>query len=103
MEELSKIPQYAPPAVPSAIADTLVHLHGAPAIWVSGHLLAYLMRLQSGEVSKSVKDLIRSIRGPSGSSPIVGIHIRRTDKAKTALSLVLYILLFANISLSVSI
>ncbi|CDS40672.1 alpha 16 fucosyltransferase [Echinococcus multilocularis] len=83
VEQLHEIPKYAHPAVPTSIADTLAHLHGAPSIWVSGHLLAYLMRLRTGEISASVERLIRSIRGTPDSTPIVGVHIRRTDKIKT--------------------
>ncbi|VDK38483.1 unnamed protein product [Taenia asiatica] len=83
VEQLHEIPKYAHPAVPTSIADTLAHLHGAPPVWVSGHLLAYLMRLRTGEISESVERLIQSIRGTSGSTPIVGVHIRRTDKIKT--------------------
>eukprot|EP00108_Taenia_solium_P000372 TsM_000850100 transcript=TsM_000850100 gene=TsM_000850100 len=83
VEQLHEIPKYAHPAVPTSIADTLAHLHGAPPVWFSGHLLAYLMRLRTGEISESVERLIQSIRGTPGPTPIVGVHIRRTDKIKT--------------------
>lgn len=82
VEQLHEVPKYAHPAVPTSIADALSHLHGAPPVWVSGHLLAYLMRLRSGAISESVERLIRSIRGTSDSTPIVGVHIRRTDKVQ---------------------
>ncbi|VDM33115.1 unnamed protein product [Hydatigera taeniaeformis] len=83
VEHMHEIPRYAHPAVPKSIADALAHLHGAPPVWVSGHLLAYLMRLRTGEISESVERLIQSIRGTPDYAPIVGVHIRRTDKIKT--------------------
>uniref|UniRef100_A0A5K3EQW1 GT23 domain-containing protein n=1 Tax=Mesocestoides corti TaxID=53468 RepID=A0A5K3EQW1_MESCO len=83
VEQFHEIPQYAPPAVPTSIADALAHLHGAPAIWFSGHLLAYIMRLKEGQVSESVEKVVSMVRGTPDTSPVVGVHIRRTDKIKS--------------------
>lgn len=82
VEQLAKVPQYAHPAVPTSIADSLNHLHGAPSIWVSGHLIAYILRLQSGEIADSMNNILKSIRDPSDPSPFVGVHVRRTDKVR---------------------
>ncbi|VDD74299.1 unnamed protein product [Mesocestoides corti] len=78
VEQFHEIPQYAPPAVPTSIADALAHLHGAPAIWFSGHLLAYIMRLKE----ESVEKVVSMVRGTPDTSPVVGVHIRRTDKVR---------------------
>lgn len=82
VERFSRQPTFFHPAVPASIADRLEHLHGAPAIWFTGHLLAYVMRLQEGEVVDTVNMALQAIRKPSTgtASPVVGLHIRRTDK-----------------------
>ncbi|KAM3178577.1 hypothetical protein ACTXT7_002280 [Hymenolepis weldensis] len=80
VEHLAKVPEYAHPAVPTSIAEPLNHLHGAPSIWVSGHLSAYLMRLQNGEIATSMDKLLKSIRNFTDPAPVVGVHVRRTDK-----------------------
>ncbi|KAM7539776.1 hypothetical protein Aperf_G00000028967 [Anoplocephala perfoliata] len=81
VEQLAKVPQYAHPAVPASIADSLNHLHGAPSIWVSGHLIGYILRLQPGEIADSMNKILKTIRDPSDPLPIVGVHVRRTDKS----------------------
>nr|CDS34799.1 alpha (1,6) fucosyltransferase [Hymenolepis microstoma] len=83
VEELKPVPEYAHPAVPASIAEPLNHLHGAPSVWVSGHLSAYLMRLQNGEIATSMDKLLKSIRDPTDPAPVVGVHVRRTDKINT--------------------
>ncbi len=83
VEQFHRLPKEAHPAVPSSIADRLAHLHGAPHAWFTGHLLAYFMRLQGKAVLDSVENAVQTLRGPKNNSPVVGLHIRRTDKVSS--------------------
>ncbi|CAH8489498.1 unnamed protein product [Schistosoma turkestanicum] len=65
---------WMPPAVPSHLSKVLSHLHGAPFVWFIGQLAKFLMRpaFDLSEASKILTDQTEN--------PIVGVHIRRTDK-----------------------
>lgn len=72
-------PKYQPPGVPADIASRLEKLHGHPLVWWVGQVLKYLMRPQ-----ESVQKLLNSTQEKMGfKKPIVGIHVRRTDKVGT--------------------
>ncbi|VDK43109.1 unnamed protein product, partial [Dibothriocephalus latus] len=76
-----------PQAVPRDLAKALAPLHGAPFPWYAGQLLRYLFRLKEGEFKKSVEANLKSLRTEAPVAgyrqPIVGIHVRRTDKVGT--------------------
>ena len=73
-------------AIPVDIANILVKYHGRPLIWWAGQFMKYIVRLQpwlAHHVENKKKIL---------SHPIVGIHVRTTDRtAKLHFSLELYI------------
>ncbi|XP_040079498.1 alpha-(1,6)-fucosyltransferase-like [Ixodes scapularis] len=62
--------------LPSAIAEPLVANHGSPYAWWYGQLMRYILRLQATTLKK-ISDFKMS-RGYK--HPIVGVHIRRSDK-----------------------
>nr|XP_054927534.1 alpha-(1,6)-fucosyltransferase-like isoform X1 [Dermacentor andersoni] len=66
--------------LPRDVADALVRLHGDPYAWWFGQLMAYIMR-----PSKRLLELItQAKRKLQFQSPIVGLHVRRTDKESEA-------------------
>lgn len=70
---------YLPPAVPADLAPRLARLHGHPLSWWVGQFLKYLLRPQA-----TISDLLKNTEEKLGfKGPIVGVHIRRTDKVGT--------------------
>lgn len=57
-------------------------LHGAPSAWFIGQIVSYIMRLSSGMQSF----IDRSKAKFNFRTPILGIHVRRTDKVGTEAS-----------------
>ncbi|CAF1024054.1 unnamed protein product [Rotaria sp. Silwood1] len=68
--------EFLPMAIPEDISKRLIRLHGNPFAWFTGQLLKYLFKPQSWllEFIKKKYDAMKF------QTPIVGIHIRRTDK-----------------------
>ena len=77
LDSLSPRPPYLPLAVPADLANRLGRLHGDPFVWWAGQLLHYLLRPQRA-TQLMLDDIVSRLDGFK--SPIVGIHIRRTDK-----------------------
>ncbi|CAH8505084.1 unnamed protein product [Heterobilharzia americana] len=78
INEISSLFTWSPPAVPWHISEKLSLLHGTPFIWFTGQLAAYLMRPKF-DLNEEMKMFSKN----RSESPIVGIHIRRTDKINT--------------------
>lgn len=72
-------PKFQPPSVPADIAERLKKLHGHPLVWWVGQVLKYLMRPQDN--MQKVLDNAKEKLGFK--KPIVGVHVRRTDKVGT--------------------
>ncbi|XP_012276842.1 alpha-(1,6)-fucosyltransferase [Orussus abietinus] len=72
-------PKFQPPSVPADLVPRLEKLHAQPLVWWVGQVLKYLMRPQ--ENLKKVLDYSKEKLGFE--KPIVGIHVRRTDKVGT--------------------
>ncbi|XP_041472107.1 alpha-(1,6)-fucosyltransferase-like [Lytechinus variegatus] len=69
-------PDFLPLAIPADIADELRRFHSNPSIWWIGEIMTYIMRPKN-----HTKDLIdKAMAGLGFTHPIVGIHVRRTDK-----------------------
>lgn len=69
-------PKFMPNAIPKDLGDRIMKLHGYPsAYWVS-QMIKYIYKLQP-DVQKSLEDKFASM---GFKRPIVGIHVRRTDK-----------------------
>ncbi|KAL7744240.1 hypothetical protein ACLKA6_009202 [Drosophila palustris] len=79
IDSLMPRPPYLPLAVPEDLAPRLKRLHGDPIVWWVGQFLKYLLRPQT-----STRDFLNSgMRNLGWERPIVGVHVRRTDKVGT--------------------
>lgn len=64
-------------AIPSDLADRLIRVHGDPMAWWVAQFVRYILRFKSNtkvELDPGLDKLIKA------KEPILGIHIRRTDK-----------------------
>ena len=73
-------PKYMPLAVPEDISEQLSRLHGNPIAWWMGQMVKFMIRPneETTELYKSATERLRY------EHPIVGIHVRRTDKNSEA-------------------
>ncbi|KAK3855023.1 hypothetical protein Pcinc_038548 [Petrolisthes cinctipes] len=79
IDTLSQRPPYLPLAIPRDISERLMRLHGDPAAWWVGQFLKYLLKLQP-----KTQEMLDNMSESLGfQRPIVGIHVRRTDKVGT--------------------
>ncbi|XP_037048449.1 alpha-(1,6)-fucosyltransferase-like [Bradysia coprophila] len=72
------IPQtpFLPQVIPEDLAPRLTRLHGDPFVWWVGQFLKYLLRMQP-----QTHNMVDGHRQKLGfTKPIVGVHVRRTDK-----------------------
>jgi len=72
-------PPYLPPAIPADLVDRVSRLHGDPITWWLGQLLKYMLRPQ--DHLKAMLD--QTVESLGFVHPVVGIHVRRTDKVGT--------------------
>ncbi|CAL8076608.1 unnamed protein product [Calicophoron daubneyi] len=70
----------APLAVPEDLAPKLSKYHGEPSAWFVGQLAKYLTRPRPVLKQDLEKLLAAYDFSESDQSPVVGIHVRRTDK-----------------------
>ncbi|KAJ6636091.1 Alpha-(1,6)-fucosyltransferase [Pseudolycoriella hygida] len=83
IDSLNPRPPYLPLAIPEDLAPRLKRLHGDPVTWWVGQFLKYLLRMQP-----DTQNMLDSGRQKLGfQRPIVGVHVRRTDKVGTEASL----------------
>ncbi|XP_025104219.1 alpha-(1,6)-fucosyltransferase-like isoform X1 [Pomacea canaliculata] len=76
VDSLNPRPDILPLAIPKDLAPRLMTFHGDPPVWWIGQLLRYLMRPQ-----KHLQENIEQSAKEMGfKKPIVGVHVRRTDK-----------------------
>ena len=76
IDRMKPHPDFLPPSIPEDLAPRLVRLHGNPIVWWIGQFFKYLLRPQEDTLklykeAEKERDL---------SKPMVGVHIRRTDK-----------------------
>lgn len=83
IDSLNPRPEYLPLAIPEDLAPRLSRLHGEPIVWWVGQFLKYLLRTQP-DTQAMLDNGIQKLRFKS---PIVGVHVRRTDKVGTEASL----------------
>lgn len=76
IDSLRPRPEYLPLAIPEQIAHKLEQLHGNPISWFLGQITRYVMRL-SEDMEQFITDAKYRV---NFRTPIVGIHVRRTDK-----------------------
>ncbi|XP_072122491.1 alpha-(1,6)-fucosyltransferase isoform X2 [Mobula birostris] len=79
VDSLHPRPPYLPLAIPEDLADRLTHLHGDPSVWWVSQFVKYLIRPQSW-LEKEIEEATRKL---GFRHPIIGVHVRRTDKVGT--------------------
>jgi glycoprotein 6-alpha-L-fucosyltransferase len=82
IDSLNPRPPWLPLAIPADLAPRLTKLHGDPIAWWIGQLLKYILKPQPS--TKAMLDRGREKLGFK--RPIVGVHVRRTDKVGTEAS-----------------
>ncbi len=79
VDSINPRPKYLPPAIPKDLADRIMRIHGDPIVWWISQFLKYFLRPQP-----STAQLLKDFEKDMGlEKPMVGIHIRRTDKVGT--------------------
>ncbi|KAK9503147.1 hypothetical protein O3M35_011775 [Rhynocoris fuscipes] len=79
VDSVTPRPPFIPLVVPKDLADRISRLHGQPSVWWVGQFLKYLLRPQP-PTTDLLKDAANKFKFQR---PIVGVHIRRTDKVGT--------------------
>ncbi|XP_052212208.1 alpha-(1,6)-fucosyltransferase-like [Dreissena polymorpha] len=70
---------FLPLAIPEDIADRLTRIHGDPSAWWVGQFVTYLTRLNA-----MMRKFLNETKEKLGFvNPIVGLHVRRTNKVGT--------------------
>ncbi|XP_052271039.1 alpha-(1,6)-fucosyltransferase-like isoform X1 [Dreissena polymorpha] len=79
LDNLSPRPSFLPLAIPEDIADRLTRVHGDPSAWWVGQFVTYLTRPNA-----MMRKFLNESKEKLGFvNPIVGVHVRRTDKIGT--------------------
>jgi len=79
VDSVNPRPPYLPPAVPADLVDRISRLHGDPIVWWVAQFLKYMLRPQP-----HLQEMLdTTVSNFNFEHPIVGIHIRRTDKVGT--------------------
>ncbi|ESO93492.1 hypothetical protein LOTGIDRAFT_178508 [Lottia gigantea] len=76
VDSMNPRPLFMPLSVPADLAERLSRVHGDPSVWWIGQMVRYLTRPQP----ELADDLKRTKHRLEFKSPIVGVHVRRTDK-----------------------
>ncbi|XP_052742141.1 alpha-(1,6)-fucosyltransferase [Bicyclus anynana] len=79
IDSITQKPKFLPLAVPSDLAHRIVRFNGDPSSWWVGQMLKYILKPRAA-MQKAINDTIAKM---NFKTPIVGVHIRRTDKVGT--------------------
>jgi len=79
VDSVNPRPPFLPPAVPADLIERISRLHGDPIVWWVSQFLKYMLRPQP----HLLEMLDTTVNNFNIEHPIVGIHIRRTDKVGT--------------------
>ncbi|XP_051954497.1 alpha-(1,6)-fucosyltransferase [Xyrauchen texanus] len=79
VDSLHPRPPYLPLAIPEDLAPRLQRLHGDPSVWWVSQFVKYLVRPQAW-LEKEIQETGVKL---GFKHPIVGVHVRRTDKVGT--------------------
>lgn len=79
VDSVNPRPPFLPPAIPEDLADRIQRLHGDPIVWWVSQFLLYMLRPQP-----ALQEMLENtVQTHNLQHPIVGIHVRRTDKVGT--------------------
>ncbi|XP_013136337.1 PREDICTED: alpha-(1,6)-fucosyltransferase [Papilio polytes] len=79
IDSISQKPKFLPLAIPKDLAHRIVRFNGDPSSWWIGQMLKYILKPRDS-MQKAINETIANM---NFKSPIVGVHIRRTDKVGT--------------------
>lgn len=79
IDSVNPRPKFLPPSIPRDLSDRIMRLHGDPIVWWIAQFLKYFLRPQPD----LQKILDEAEKAQDFGHPIVGIHVRRTDKVGT--------------------
>lgn len=79
IDHMRNRPAYLPLAVPKDLGERLVRLHGSPPLWWVSQVMRFVMRPQES----TVRSLDAAAKAMDFQHPVVGVHVRRTDKIGT--------------------
>uniref|UniRef100_A0A3Q3X5C2 Alpha-(1,6)-fucosyltransferase n=1 Tax=Mola mola TaxID=94237 RepID=A0A3Q3X5C2_MOLML len=79
VDSLHPRPPYLPLAIPEDLAPRLHRLHGDPSVWWVSQFVKYLVRPQAW-LEKEIQQTMAKL---GFKHPIIGVHVRRTDKVGT--------------------
>nr|CAG4641568.1 EOG090X03KK [Eurycercus lamellatus] len=79
VDMLSPRPPFLPLAIPRDLSERMIRLHGDPQVWWIGQFMKYLLRYQPE--TQTMLDQAKETM--NFRKPIVGVHVRRTDKIGT--------------------
>ncbi|MCI4382903.1 hypothetical protein PGIGA_G00020060 [Pangasianodon gigas] len=79
VDSLHPRPPYLPLAIPEDLAERLQRLHGDPSVWWVSQFVKYLIRPQAW-LEKEIREATTKL---GFKHPIIGVHVRRTDKVGT--------------------
>ncbi|KAL7871428.1 hypothetical protein SRHO_G00064110 [Serrasalmus rhombeus] len=79
VDSLHPRPPYLPLAIPEDLAPRLQRLHGDPSVWWVSQFVKYLVRPQAW-LEKEMQEASVKL---GFKHPIIGVHVRRTDKVGT--------------------
>jgi glycoprotein 6-alpha-L-fucosyltransferase len=79
IDSLNPRPSFLPLAIPADLAPRLMRIHGDPIAWWIGQLLKFILKPQPETAA-----MLENGKNKLGfKRPIVGVHVRRTDKVGT--------------------
>ncbi|KAH9645088.1 hypothetical protein HF086_005633 [Spodoptera exigua] len=79
IDSISQKPKFLPLAIPKDLAHRITRFNGDPSSWWIGQMLKYILKPRQA-MQKAINDTIAKM---NFKKPIVGVHIRRTDKVGT--------------------
>lgn len=79
IDSLTQKPKFLPLAIPKDLAHRIMRFNGDPASWWIGQILKYILKPKPN-MQKAINDTIAKM---NFKTPIVGVHVRRTDKVGT--------------------
>uniref|UniRef100_A0A4W5JJN2 Alpha-(1,6)-fucosyltransferase n=1 Tax=Hucho hucho TaxID=62062 RepID=A0A4W5JJN2_9TELE len=79
VDSLQPRPPYLPLSIPEDLAQRLHRLHGDPSVWWVSQFVKYLVHPQAW-LEKEILDTTAKL---GFRHPIIGVHVRRTDKVGT--------------------
>lgn len=79
IDSINPRPRLLPPSIPKDLSDRIIRIHGDPIVWWVSQFLKYLLRPQA----ETAKMLAEAEKDQGLTHPVVGVHVRRTDKVGT--------------------